>query len=158
MYDEEVTTRDLLIGMLFSCRNTGIMRSIIYERVKKRRKETLQKTLVRMLKEGIVVNENDLLKLTDKGKVLAETRKLFFIDKSHFAKNAKQDLIISFDIPEYKRKTRDWLRKQIIEFGYSLIQRSVWIGPSPLPKTFLEKLTEMDIKKSIKFMKLSSKK
>ena len=61
-----------------------------------------------MLKEGVVLKEEDLLLLTDKGKALAEVKKLYAIESSPFSKGSKKDLIISFDIPEYKRKTRDW--------------------------------------------------
>ncbi len=155
MFHKDATIKDMLIGTLFACRSTGIMNSVIYDRVKARRKDTIQKSIRRMIKEGIIVSNKDLLLLSDKGKVLAEAKVLFSIVKSPFLKNEKKSMIISFDIPEYKRKTRDWLRKQIREFGYEMIQQSVWVGPSPLPKSFMNKLDEMEIRKSIKFFKLN---
>jgi DNA-binding transcriptional regulator PaaX len=63
-------------------------------------------------------------------------------------------LIVIFDIPEKKKKYREWLRLELVGFGFTLIQKSVWLGPS-LPKEFVEYLEEVSILKYIRFFNAS---
>jgi len=47
-------------------------------------------------------------------------------------KNQKWDgyfMIAVFDIPEKQRKARDLLRTKLIELGFGMMQKSVWINP-----------------------------
>lgn len=74
---------------------------------------------------------------------------------SPFKENSPKDLLIIYDIPESKKKERDWFRRQLKKFGYILIQRSVWVGPSPLPNYFLEYIKEIGIQKSFITFKLA---
>ena len=60
-----------------------------------------------------------------------------------------------YDIPHTLKKERDWFRRQLINFGYVMIQKSVWVGPSPLPKDFLAYLKEIKIGDSFKTFKLA---
>ncbi|MDP3935357.1 MAG: hypothetical protein Q8Q46_04040 [Candidatus Giovannonibacteria bacterium] len=46
--------------------------------------------------------------------------------------------IIIFDVPEKIRGKRDLLRKELNNFGFTQLQRSVWAYPYPLPKEFVE--------------------
>jgi len=74
---------------------------------------------------------------------------------SPFHDSSPKDLIIMYDVPSIKKKERDWLRRHLIRFGYIMIQKSVWVGPSPLPKEFLSYLKEIKIKENLKVLKLS---
>ena len=74
---------------------------------------------------------------------------------SNFKKDSPKNLIIIYDIPENLKKERDWFRRQLIKFGYIMIQKSVWVGPSPLPKDFLDYLKEIKIGDSFKTFKLA---
>ncbi|PIP68910.1 CRISPR-associated endonuclease Cas2 [Candidatus Nomurabacteria bacterium CG_4_9_14_0_2_um_filter_32_10] len=74
---------------------------------------------------------------------------------SHFKENSPKNLIIIYDIPENLKKERDWFRRHLIKFGYIMIQRSVWVGPSPLPKDFLDYLKEIKIGDKFKTLKLA---
>ncbi|MBN2094372.1 MAG: CRISPR-associated endonuclease Cas2 [Candidatus Zambryskibacteria bacterium] len=60
-----------------------------------------------------------------------------------------------FDVPESKRAERNWLRWHLKEFQYHMIQQSVWVGPSPLPKKFKEHIKNMKLDKCIKIFKLA---
>ncbi len=73
---------------------------------------------------------------------------------SIFSKNAPRNLLLMYDIPSDKRKERDWLRRHLRKFNYIMIQKSVWVGPSPLPKDFLVYLKEIKIGDSFKTFKL----
>lgn len=74
---------------------------------------------------------------------------------SNFKKDSPKNLIIIYDIPENLKKERDWFRRQLVKFEYIMIQRSVWVGPSPLPKDFLDYLKEIKIGDSFKTFKLA---
>lgn len=74
---------------------------------------------------------------------------------SSFKKDAPKNLIIMYDIPHVMKKERDWFRRHLIKFGYVMIQKSVWVGPSPLPQEFLSYLKEIKIKDKLKTLKLA---
>jgi len=69
---------------------------------------------------------------------------------SHLYKNVpptkeKDIQLVIFDIPENKRIKRDWLRFQLAGFNYRLIQKSAFIGLTPLPENFIDDLEKYDI-------------
>ena len=74
---------------------------------------------------------------------------------SLFKKDAPKNLIVMYDIPYDKKKERDWFRRHLIKFGYIMIQKSVWVGPSPLPKDFLDYVKEIKIEDHLKTFKLA---
>src|SRR3990167_6019847 len=71
-----------------------------------------------------------------------------------FKKDSPKNLIVMYDIPHDMKKERDWFRRHLIKFGYIMIQKSVWVGPSPLPKDFLDYLKEIKIGDKFKTFKL----
>jgi len=73
---------------------------------------------------------------------------------SPFKKSSPKNLIVMYDIPHEMKKERDWFRRQLLKFGYIMIQKSVWVGPSPLPKEFLDYLKEIKIGDKFKTFKL----
>jgi len=74
---------------------------------------------------------------------------------SNFKKDAPKNLLLIYDIPEGKKKERDWFRRQLKNFDFIMIQRSVWVGPSPLPEDFLTYLKRIDLRKEFKTFKLA---
>lgn len=74
---------------------------------------------------------------------------------SSFKEGASKNLIVMYDIPHGMKKERDWFRRHLVKFGYVMIQKSVWVGPSPLPKDFLDYLKEINIKENFKTFKLA---
>lgn len=60
-----------------------------------------------------------------------------------------------YDVADGKKKERDWLRRHLIKFGYIMIQRSVWVGPSPLPEQFVAYIKELGLRASVKKFKLA---
>lgn len=72
-----------------------------------------------------------------------------------FKKDAPKNLIVMYDISEDQKKERDWFRRHLIKFGYIMIQKSVWVGPSPLPKNFLDYLKDIDIGDNFRTFKLA---
>ena len=83
-------------------------------------------------------------------------RSMYYISfPSNFKDDSPKNLIVMYDIPDNLKKERDWFRRQLIKFGYVMIQRSVWVGPSPLPKDFLDYLKEIKIGDNFKTFKLA---
>lgn len=74
---------------------------------------------------------------------------------SPFLENTPKNLLLIYDIPEAMKKERDWFRRHLIKFGYIMVQRSVWVGPSPLSKEFLDYLKEIKIGENFKTFKLA---
>lgn len=61
-----------------------------------------------------------------------------------FYNSAKQDniVIVIFDIPEKDRRKRDWLRSVLKHLRFKMVQKSVWIGKSKIPKQLLKDLRD----------------
>ena len=74
---------------------------------------------------------------------------------SSFSENTPKNLLVMYDIPEDKKPEREWFRRHLIKFGYVMIQRSVWVGPSPLPKDFLTYVKKIGLKDNLKTFKLA---
>lgn len=74
---------------------------------------------------------------------------------SSFAKDAPKNLLLIYDIPESRKKERDWFRRQLKNFDFVMVQRSVWVGPSPLPADFLDYLKRIGLQKEFKTFKLA---
>ena len=74
---------------------------------------------------------------------------------SEFRANAPKNLLLIYDIQEERKKERDWFRRQLKNFDFIMIQRSVWVGPSPLPNDFLDYLKRIGLHQEFKTFKLS---
>lgn len=73
-----------------------------------------------------------------------------------FKKGSLKNLIVMYDIPHKHKKERDWFRRHLIKFGYVMIQKSVWVGPSPLPGDFIQYVKSIGLKKNLKTFKLAT--
>ena len=72
-------------------------------------------------------------------------RKLIFLGRPYDIKKDGVRRLIIFDVPEVERKKRDWLREEVKKFGFKMVQKSVWLGESPLSEDFLEDLRYMGL-------------
>jgi len=118
------------------------------------KKRSVRSSLQRLHKNGLVENKGGGVVITESG-----TKYLFNKNKKNFdfifpTKSIK-NLLLIFDIPDVRRADRDWLRFQLKKFDYIMVQRSVWVGPSPLPEEFLGYLKDIKLKNCIKMFKLA---
>lgn len=120
-----------------------------------RQERALRITLSKLKARGLVKNNDHLWQLTDTGLAWFKKYSLF---KKHFALSpspkSKRKMIIAFDIPENQRRSRDWLRIELISLKFKMLQKSVWLGPAPLPKGFVDHLKNMDIFPYLKFFEV----
>jgi len=124
---------------------------------KKLNKRSLSTILSRMKKNKLLKEQNGRLSPTSDGKVFLEkinTGIKKFLKTG--SKTGIKNLIVIFDIPEKKKRYRDWLRMELIGFGFTMIQKSVWLGPS-LPKEFIEYLDEAGLLKDVRFFQATEK-
>jgi CRISPR-associated endonuclease Cas2 len=107
--------------------------------------------------KGIRVNSLGLPIFKDNPKKNKDPQKRLYNTSfaSPFKENSSKNLIVMYDIPHEKKKERDWFRRHLVKFGYVMIQKSVWVGPSPLPKVFLEYVKEIEIGDGLKTFKLA---
>ncbi len=97
-------------------------------------------------------------KVNNKNRIKKNNRKRNFYHtafSSPFKKDSPKNLILMYDVIEEKKKERDWFRRQLKNFGYTMIQRSVWVGPSPLSKEFLDYVKLIGLKDHLKTFKLA---
>lgn len=118
--------------------------------------EYLRVVLTRLKNRDLIENKNHIWRITKKGRgYLKKINKFrhFQIDK-HDKRQDKEKMIIAFDIPEKKKIYRNWLRSELVNLDFKPIQKSVWLGPAPLPESFVSYLSEINIFSYLKFFKV----
>ncbi len=119
-------------------------------------KKIYNNNIHRLENKGYVVKNKDGWKITEAGKEKVRERAGALQSfASPFSNGDKRNLLLIFDIPEGEKVKREWLRMHLKEFNYKMIQRSVWVGPSPLPKEFVRYLKEIKLERCIKTYKLA---
>lgn len=108
----------------------------------------------RLYKNGYISKKDGNYFINKNGKKFLENKKQILKNFEPIKNNNSKNLLLLYDIPENKKCERDWFRRTLIKFGFIMIQRSVWVGPSPLPKEFLDYVKSIGLKGSIKTFKL----
>ncbi|KKP87553.1 MAG: hypothetical protein UR90_C0002G0020 [Parcubacteria group bacterium GW2011_GWC1_35_8] len=153
-WQDEASFGDFIISHLLSCSSTRIQKKILFELVRKRRmlnRQVFNNNLYRLKKKGmldfsnrdIIFNKNTLRRNTLFAKIQAKP-----------AGDTK--VMVLFDIPEKKRKIRNWLRLQLKLWDFEMLQQSVWLGKGPLPKDFTIRLDLLGVGKCVKIFKIES--
>ena len=96
------------------------------------RRRSLQSTLSRLQKNGLVRRDlaDNFFVLTDKG--IKERKKILDRINLEKTKSDKWDgkwRVLVFDIPEKHKDYREFLRAELVEYGFKPLQKSVWISP-----------------------------
>ncbi len=150
------TLGDYIIAFLSMSRNVRRNENI-WRELKRRReavsKATINTTLTRLEKKGFTILLKDGWTLTKQGREELKKRK----DWQPPPVNNKESLLVCFDIPETRKKNRDWLREQLKLFNYRMVQRSIWRGPGPLPPGFYAFLKDVGIFEMVHVFRLAPK-
>jgi DNA-binding transcriptional regulator PaaX len=96
-------------------------------------------------------NKKDIKKSEKSGKRYYQYRCFEF----NYKVGSPRNLVVMYDIPNDKRKERNWFRRHLHKFGYIMIQKSVWVGPSPLPKEFLNYVKVIGLANQLVTLKLA---
>lgn len=92
-----------------------------------------------------------------KERILKSKNKPVLPSKNYPIKPSQQTIIISFDIEEFRKEKRAWLRDVLKNLDYKMLQRSVWMGTNQLPKTLIEDLKKINILKNVKIFSVVEK-
>ncbi|MEK9174910.1 MAG: hypothetical protein AAB725_02990 [Patescibacteria group bacterium] len=79
--------------------------------------------------------------LTPKGKKRVKSR-------TRFMEPTKPDgvpRLVVYDIPEADKRKRNLVRNELVACNYKQLQKSVWLGYSPLPENFIKSLEDMKL-------------
>ena len=121
---------------------------IDYQKLKE---QTLRTILSRLKKRGLVEDKKGIWAITEKGREFLKNKIPHF---GHLkTENKKKEMVVVFDIPELRRKQRNWLRSELMALNFIPLQKSVWLGPAPLPKEFIKYLSETNLLQYLKFFK-----
>lgn len=156
MNNYKSTISDELIAFIFSCKSTSIRRKILWERIQKRRnisKQIYNQNVYRLRKKGLISCKAEDYVLSEKG--ISYHKNPYRLIKENI--NKKNKIIFIFDIPENKRKVREWIRNQIKFWDFKMIQKSVWVGYGPLPSEFMDRLKLLEVDKCVKVFNVVSK-
>jgi DNA-binding transcriptional regulator PaaX len=110
----------------------------------------IKQSLWRLKKAGFVAKKGREFYLTKKGKELARciSGRKNIIEK----KWDRKFRVVVFDIPEKKRKTRDWLRQELMLLNYKKLQESVFAGKFPLPEDLIKNIKSHEIGNCVNYM------
>jgi len=72
-------------------------------------------------------------------------------------KKSEKTVIFAFDIPEKLRKHRAWLREVLKYLGFTVVQKSLWIGTKKIPEEFLSDLRSRGIIDHVDIFEVGSK-
>ena len=153
---QENTITDIIIAMLMSSRSTRMYRKILWERLQKRRqcsRQAYNQALYRLNKNGTISLCMDDIELLKKYSAKISSELAVSVKKPSSAGR----VLVSFDIPETKRKTRDWLREQLRDWDFTMVQKSLWLGNGPLPDEFYTHIKLLGVKDNIRVFKVSNK-
>jgi len=118
-------------------------------------KKSLQVTINRLKEKGIIQKELSGVILSKYGKEYVKRK---FDSLKQFERpegqSKERKLLVMFDVPTEKKGEREWLRWHLKKFNYIMIQQSVWVGPSPLPKEFSDYVKSIKLDRCIKIFKL----
>ncbi len=138
-----------------------VIYDLIYQKEirSKSKDQVLRNTLSKMKKRGLLSNTKGVWTITPEGKLFLGAQKnglIKFSNKKTKNNKLTKTTMVIFDIPEKKRQYRNWLRNELVGFGFELIQKSVWFGPF-LPKEFISYLNERKLLEYVRFFNVTEK-
>ncbi len=109
------------------------------------KRETIRVNLHRLKKQGLIAKDpkKAIYCLTDEGKEFV----IYIKDRYAVLKqpwDGKLRIVI-FDIPEERKGRRVWLRQELVLLQYCQLQKSVYIGKSPLPKSLYQEIARQGL-------------
>ena len=115
-------------------------------------KQVFNNNLYRLKKKGILDFDFNKDIVINKNSLVLHT----FFTRIKERPTGDTKVMVLFDIPEKKRKTRNWLRSQLKLWDFEMLQQSVWLGKGPLPKEFSVRLRLLNISECVKIFKIQS--
>jgi len=106
------------------------LRNVCPEVVYPNQKQTIKRSISRMIQKGFLVKKDNKYSLSDKG--LQHLHLLLLRFEREKKKNKKWDgkwRVVIFDVSEKRKGVRDMLRTHLSRVGFVKLQNSVWVYP-----------------------------
>ncbi len=130
-----------------------ILENAIVAREERRR---VLKLVSKLRSEGLIAEQDSgsALELTATG-----NKKVSALEYHREASTVREKItpsrsvnIVAFDIPETKARHRRWLRVFLKDSGFTMLQKSFWIGKLALPEEFFDILHRRGITKNVEVL------
>ena len=154
------STAKAILGAMWHLKEAGREKLFSHKYVKlfcdSKHKNTHRSCIFRLCKSNLLKRDyNDTFILTEKGRGYALAAFLEAEAALHKKDSQTWDggwRMVFFDIPEGKRRYRDYLRKILKSIGFYEFQRSIWIYPYPVPPFLKEFIFQNQIKPHVRFV------
>ena len=111
-------------------------------------KKIIKVNFSRLIEQGLVVEgekEKFILSAHGEEMVAYIKNRYSVLDKPW----DKKTRIVIFDIPEYRRRHRVWLRKELFLLKFKQLQKSVYVGKYPIPDELYQDIVKNEIFKNV---------
>ena len=160
---KNVSTAKVVLAAMWHLKEAGRDKLFSHKYIRSlcrgKNKNTYRSSIFRLCEAKLLKkNYNDVFTLTDKG--TGQALSAFIEAESILHKKGNQHWdggwrMVFFDIPEKKRKYRDYLRKILKLVGFHEFQRSIWVYPYPVPAFLKDLMFEKNIKPYVRFITTS---
>ncbi len=145
--------------MLHRAQERGTLQAAFYpEYAKYKAQQSYRQLIYRLKRDHYITYEykeaKQIIKLTAKGQLEALLVKS--IDATSKQAWDGQWSLVSFDIPEAARTTRNKLRALLKQYGFKALQASLYISPTPISQEGLEYLQKSKLIKYIRIFRAES--
>ena len=112
---------------------------------------SFRNALSRLRADGLVEREGwGMWKITAKGKehvgaFMGHASRYEEYGDHALKKDAEANTVVIFDVPEIMAPQRARLRFELFALGFTMVQKSVWIGCGPLPASFIRYLRDTEL-------------
>jgi len=140
-------------------------RKLTYKELKRLEQQRFYSLLAKLRKERLVEKRqsglNTLLQLTASGlqkllrKPIQVKRHIDLPHTKYKKKKVNAQTIIIFDIPETLKHYRNWIRRQLQLLGFTMLQKSVFIGTYQIPADLIHDLRESNTLRYIHIFKVT---
>lgn len=114
------------------------------------KQSTFYGSLYRLEQKGLVKRKKQKDKIFYS--ITEEGRALLFKPSLKIVRSDGFSTLITFDIPEAKRRERNLFRRYLQRNGYTLIQKSLLVSPNKIDKDILDLMVELKIKPHVKIV------
>jgi predicted transcriptional regulator len=119
----------------------------------KKDKDRFNKFIFILKKDGLVEKKgrgsDAVFYITKKGfnklKKIKETKSDLLPEVNYLKPKGNVVILISFDVPEKRRRERNWLRGVLNYLDFEQIHQSVFVGKGKLPKKFIDDLKDLKL-------------
>src|SRR3989344_1512740 len=110
-------------------------------------------------RDGLLSQEADgrfrLTLLGRKKLVLLKKRRAVGLPQITYPKQqSKNVIIVVFDVPERERVKRNWLRAALKNLGLKMVQQSVWLGKTKIPREFIDHIHDLRLTKCVEIFEV----